>query len=156
MKTSSLARALRAHVERLAAKPRPPGTEEHRQARTYIGQQLEEAGFSVTAIPREEAGFRCVNLVSDALPDDRSLPLVVLGAHYDSVIESPGADDNASAVASLLEVARRIRPQLDRPLHARLQLVAYDLEEYGLVGSSLHSGELERSRVAVRGIKHAS
>ena len=67
---------------------------------------------------------------------------MIVGAHYDSLPGTPGADDNASAVAALLELAAWIGPRLaaeGRPT-ARLQLAAYDQEEDGLVGSSRHSG----------------
>ncbi len=70
------------------------------------------------------------------------MPLVIVGAHYDSLPGTPGADDNASAVAALLELAAWIFPRLaaeGRPT-ARLQLAAYDQEEDGLVGSHYHSG----------------
>src|SRR5207249_75331 len=72
----------------------------------------------------------------------------------DTVRGSPGADDNASAVAALLELATWLEPRLREagPWHARLQLVAYDLEEYGLVGSDLHSGAIERDGVSLRGM----
>jgi Zn-dependent M28 family amino/carboxypeptidase len=55
---------------------------------------------------------------------------VLIGAHYDSVPDTPGADDNASAVAVLLAVARTIGPSSD------VAYVAFNGEECGLVGSS--------------------
>jgi len=82
------------------------------------------------------------------------LPLLIVGAHYDSIPGSPGADDNASAVAALLELARWIGPRLRSggPYRARLQLVAYDLEEDGLIGSFVHSGVLERAGTLLHGM----
>lgn len=52
--------------------------------------------------------------------------LYVVGAHYDTQGEKPGADDNASGVAGLIELARAIK---DRPLACDVELVAYSLEE---------------------------
>ena len=46
-----------------------------------------------------------VNLLTRPLPDQDDLPLFIVGAHYDSLPCTPGADDNASAVAALLELA---------------------------------------------------
>src|SRR5207237_2760742 len=66
--------------------------------------------------------------------------------------KTPGADDNASAVAALLELAAAVRPLLDTVTACRLQLVAYDLEEYGMIGSLLHAGDLKRSGERVRGM----
>jgi Zn-dependent M28 family amino/carboxypeptidase len=153
MESSDLSRTLRDHVVRLATKPRPPGTREHQAAREYIVNHLRQCGFTVKVIPFQEAGFTCINIYTESLPADKNLPLVIIGAHYDSIPESPGADDNGSAVAALLELARWIRPHLDKePLKARLQLVAYDLEEYGLVGSFFHSRELAQAETALRGM----
>jgi len=56
----------------------------------------------------------------------------VLAAHYDTVEGSPGADDNASAVAALLETARLLG---GASLAAPLVLAAFTLEEYGFIGS---------------------
>jgi hypothetical protein len=57
-------------------------------------------------------------------------------------------------VAALLELAAWIGPQLQkaRPLTCRLQLVAYDLEEYGLVGSFVHSRAIQQARTPLRGM----
>jgi Zn-dependent M28 family amino/carboxypeptidase len=145
---------LRAHVQRLAATPRPPGTPAHRQAAGYIQEQLRQAGFTVEEAPFQVAGSSGVNLLTRPLPDNPLLPLVIVGAHYDSIPGSPGADDNASAVAALLELARAVAPRLSTggPWHARLQLAAYDLEEYGLIGSFAHSRDLRKANAPLRGM----
>ena len=58
---------------------------------------------------------------------------ILIGAHYDTVPGSPGADDNASGLAVLLVLAELLsQTQPRRSVH----LVAFDLEEYGLVGST--------------------
>jgi hypothetical protein len=154
MPLENLASTLRAHVERLAATPREPGTEAHRQARTYIRAHLERAGFTVRDSVHDFQGGLCHSLLTEPLPADPALPLVVIGAHYDTVTGSPGADDNASAVAALLELAAWLGPRLGEagPWHARVQLAAYDLEEYGLIGSYLHSGEIQAQGIALRGM----
>lgn len=59
---------------------------------------------------------------------DVSRERVVIGAHYDVCDEQPGADDNASAVAGLLEVARLLH-ELKPTLDYGIELVAYTLEE---------------------------
>ena len=153
MEFNVLSQSLRDHVERLATKPRPPGTREHQAAREYIVNHLKQCGFTVKILPYQESGFTCINILTEAIPGDTRLPLVIIGAHYDSIPDSPGADDNGSAVAALLELARWIRPHLDRgPFKARLQLAAYDLEEYGLVGSFIHSRELAKAGTSLRGM----
>jgi Zn-dependent M28 family amino/carboxypeptidase len=66
----------------------------------------------------------------------------------------PGADDNASAVAALLELARWVGPYLDKLARfaARLQLAAYDLEESGFIGSLSHCRQLLRGLTPVSGM----
>ena len=74
-------------------------------------------------------------------------PVVVLGAHYDSVPVSPGANDNASGTAVLLAVAQEVA-QMDSPFE--LRFVAFGSEEVGLIGSRHYVNELsddERGRI---------
>lgn len=59
-------------------------------------------------------------------------PKLLLGAHYDSVANSPGANDNASGTAVILDMARRLRRT---PLADQIWFVAFDGEEDGLMGS---------------------
>jgi Zn-dependent M28 family amino/carboxypeptidase len=141
---ADLEQRLRQHVAALAASPRPPGSLAHHHAQGYIRSHLEQAGFAVEAHTYSEPGrVSGLNLLTTVLPGHQDLPLVIVGAHYDSRPETPGADDNASAVAALLELAARLRPRLadTRSWTARLQLAAYDQEEDGLLGSRRHSLE---------------
>jgi Zn-dependent M28 family amino/carboxypeptidase len=151
---AGLEERLRQHVRALASKPRTPLWPEHRQAADYIHQHLQAAGFAVEKAAFSEAGFIGVNVQTRPIPDRADLPLFVVGAHYDSVPGSPGADDNASAVAALLEMARWLGPSLANAASwkTRLQLIAYDLEEYGMVGSFIHSREIQQSGVSLRGM----
>jgi Zn-dependent M28 family amino/carboxypeptidase len=72
---------------------------------------------------------------------------IVVGAHYDTVQNSPGADDNASAVAALIELAHLLKetPQLN----CDVELVFYDLEEAGLYGSRYHAKTLKKQKANV-------
>lgn len=81
------------------------GTGELDEAADYIERQFQEAGYKVD---RQEftAGHppeKFTNLVAERKGDAE---IVVVGAHYDSIPPTPGADDNASGVAILLELAR--------------------------------------------------
>jgi Zn-dependent M28 family amino/carboxypeptidase len=86
-----------------------------------------------------EAG---VNLILK-LPgqDSRRAPLLV-GAHYDGPLHSPGADDNASGLAALLELAQRWKV---KPPRRPVWLVGFDQEEWGMVGSTALAAELKAS-----------
>src|SRR5262249_10573334 len=148
-----LAARLRGHVEALAATPRPPGTKAHRQAAAYVAEHLAQSGFPPREVVYQEAGETCRNVLAEPWPPDERLPLVVVGAHYDSIPDSPGADDNASAVAALLELARWLPGHVRaEDCRARLQLVAYDLEEYGLFGSYFHSRDVQQAGLPLRGM----
>jgi Zn-dependent M28 family amino/carboxypeptidase len=151
---TTVADRLRQHVERLAAAPRPPGTPEHANARAYIRARLAGAGFSVTEQAYGQDGFDWRNLLTEPMPADASLPLFIVAAHYDSTPTTPGADDNASGVAALLELAQWIHPRLAaaQSWQARLQLVAYDLEEYGLIGSWKHASEIFQTKTPLLGM----
>jgi Zn-dependent M28 family amino/carboxypeptidase len=151
---ADLADRLRTHVIEIASSPRPPGSTEHDRAARYVREHLRQAGFRVRDAVYHEGGYVCRNILTEPEPHDDRLPLVIFGAHYDSIPDSPGADDNGSAVAALLEAARLLRPRLEAAgaSAARLQLVAYDLEEYGMIGSYLHSRELRQAGRPLRGM----
>src|SRR5262249_25406460 len=102
----------RQHVAALAQHPRTPGSWEHGQAATYIRTHLEKTGLLLEEAHFREAGLTGLNLLARARPQRADLPLLIVGAHYDSVPGTPGADDNASGVAALLELARWLGPRL--------------------------------------------
>jgi hypothetical protein len=149
-----LMQRLRQHVETLARTPRTPGTPEHRQAAGYIRRHFDQAGLAVQELPFEEAGFLGINVLAQPAAQRAELPLLIVGAHYDTKPGTPGADDNASAVAALLELARWIGSHFRSPGPRCCQLVlaAYDLEECGFVGSYVHSRELQRAGAPVCGM----
>jgi Zn-dependent M28 family amino/carboxypeptidase len=151
--TDHLAAHLRRHVERLASVPRPPGSAAHTAAQEYLAQELGAAGFTVRPWEGRQGGFAWINLLTDPVPAYPAMRLLIVAAHYDSIPHSPGADDNASALAALIELARWVRPKLDTATcKARLQLAAYDLEEYGLIGSYTHAREVKSAGTPVYGM----
>jgi aminopeptidase YwaD len=131
--------SLRAEVEALVAiGPRPYDGPGGRLAVEHLARRLEELGYR----PRRSAfGVRAseVNLLVE-IPGARAGPPVEIGAHHDTVPGSPGADDNASGVAALLEIARALRGQVPvRPI----RLCLFGREESGMGGSSHHVSTLE-------------
>jgi hypothetical protein len=61
-----------------------------------------------------------------------STDVILVGAHHDTIRDSPGADDNTASVAALLELARALGP---RTFRDTIVLVAFDMEELGMFGS---------------------
>lgn len=121
--------ALRKHVNALAVDigPRTPATPYSLvRAANYITSVFESAGLSVREQNYEYDDQRVTNLLATVPETVGATAYYVVGAHYDTVPSTPGADDNASAVAVMLELARRVR-------QARLQtpvlFAAFTLEE---------------------------
>lgn len=111
----------------------------HFFVRQYIQQELSCWG-QVTAHTFEYRGQQHRNWVLNLPGRDPSRLPILVGAHYDSVPGSPGADDNATGVAVLLELARAFA---QRPSHSPLRLVAFDLEELGFIGSRHYAHDLQ-------------
>ncbi|BDM83428.1 peptidase M28 (plasmid) [Acaryochloris marina MBIC10699] len=103
-------------------------TAELQRARTYITQTLTTAGWTVSEQPFDTG----VNVVAERPGTDPNAGALLVGAHYDSVQGSPGADDNATGVVVALEVARLLG---NRKTLRPLRIVLFDQEEAGLVGS---------------------
>lgn len=76
-----------------------------------------------------------------------------MGAHYDVAGDQPGADDNASGIAGVLEIARLLH-ELSPSLKHRVDLVAYTLEEPPFfatdsMGSAIHANSLKEKQVPI-------
>jgi Zn-dependent M28 family amino/carboxypeptidase len=78
------------------------------RAADYIGQELAKAGYSVTGHPYAAEGKEVRNLSAELRGRSKPDEIIVVGAHYDSVQGSPGANDNTSGTAALLEIARSL------------------------------------------------
>lgn len=122
----------------------------HFYVQQYIRQQLAEWG-TVESYKFVVRGKTHQNLILN-LPSlsKQELPPILIGAHYDAVPGTPGADDNATGVAVLLEFARLFAL---KPTKYPIRLVAFDLEEYGLItasGSSEYAAELKRNKQPLR------
>lgn len=95
-------------------------------AATYIRRQLIEMGYEVVEQPYAVASRAAMNLEVTLNGTRSELPELVIGAHYDSAVGTPGADDNASAVAALIEIARGLVGYQPR---RTVRLVFFDTEE---------------------------
>jgi aminopeptidase YwaD len=122
------------------------------QTETYLYEQFAEAGLAVTTHEFDALGGIYRNVIGVAHPPSElsqaAQPPLIVAAHYDTVPGSPGADDNASALAILIEVAQRIRRiSINRPVH----FIAFCLEEEDLLGSRAYVAHLTETRKPVQG-----
>jgi hypothetical protein len=121
--------SLRGHVKALAVDigPRTPFTGDSLvRAAAYIQSAFEDAGLSVTEQSYEYHGQRVANLLATAPTSTGASAYYVVGAHYDTVAATAGAGDNASAVAVMLELARRVS---ESELKIPVVFAAFTLEE---------------------------
>jgi hypothetical protein len=100
--------------------------------RAFLRREVESMGLEIQAHDYQLAERQCQNLIVE-LPGTRpDLKPIVVGAHYDTAPGTPGADDNASAVAVLLELIRFVK---DAPSKRSLRCVFFDCEEPPHFGS---------------------
>lgn len=145
--------ALRRHVETLATEflPRSAAHPENLdRAAAYVADELRATGSE----PREQSypafsgTYR--NVLASYGPETPER--IVVGAHYDAAGDDPGADDNASGVAGLLELGRLLAAS---PPPLRVELAAYTLEEppgfaTESMGSVVHARSLRAEKARVR------
>jgi Zn-dependent M28 family amino/carboxypeptidase len=144
---------LQAHVHKLSVEltPRDEGHLEHLDAAAaYIKNEFSQNTASVSEQPYRVQGKSYRNVIAQFGPD--SAERIIVGAHYDAAGPLPGADDNASGVAGLIELARLLSRQ---PPRMRVELVAFTLEEppyFGTtgMGSSVHAESLRKENIRVR------
>jgi Zn-dependent M28 family amino/carboxypeptidase len=78
-----------------------------REAAGFIADEWRTQGYEVASQVYEARGLPCANLEIERHGTHRPEAILLIGAHYDSVLGSPGADDNASGVAALLALSAR-------------------------------------------------
>ncbi|MBO2007434.1 M28 family peptidase [Hymenobacter negativus] len=148
---------LRQHLVFLTTTPQPRNYQHPAvldSVATYLQQQLRAAGATeVGAQPYAVRGQTYQNVLGSFGPKDG--PRLIIGAHYDVCGDQPGADDNGTGVAALLELARLLGRQATLPY--RIDLVAYTLEEPPFfrtknMGSYVHAAALKAAGVPVRGM----
>lgn len=128
------------HVEAIAQRPHPLGSPEHDRVRDYIRVEIGKQGL-VSDVQsgvidfkwRSRTGIAKVQNILVRLPGTSNTRPVMLVAHYDSVPEGPGAADDASGVAVLLETMRALRTKM--PLRNDVIFLFSDGEEPGSLGA---------------------
>ncbi len=98
----------------------------------------------VTATIRLEYTEESRNVIADKPGTAGDGRVVVLGGHYDTVPNVPGANDNGSGIATLLTIAREIA---DREYPFTVRFIAFGAEELGLHGSNYYVGQLSEEEI---------
>ncbi len=123
------------------------------RAANYIYAEFEKTGCEVREQTYKLKGKEFRNISCYFGPKDA--PLMVIGAHYDVHYDNnPGADDNASGVAGVLELARLVSA-LKPSLSHRIEFIAYTLEEQPhfnskSMGSQVHAASLIKSKAPLK------
>ncbi len=141
------------HLEALAGERHPETSPRAlRRAAHYLTTQFSKSGWATDGQLVRAWGKPYRNVVASKSPvrsrQGEALPPLLIGAHYDTVSGSPGADDNASGLVVLLEVAFRLSAQsLVRPVW----LVAFCLEEQDRLGSQAFVSRLKTEQHELAG-----
>lgn len=146
---TALAGRLRSHVSHLAGElgersvRRPQAL---RAAADYIRDEWTQQGHGVTGQAYRAFDVDCENLEITIGGERRPAEIILVGAHYDSVSGSPGANDNASGTAALLEIGRALA---GATLGRTVRLVAFVNEEppffyWGEMGSRVYARAARR------------
>jgi Zn-dependent M28 family amino/carboxypeptidase len=127
-------------VNSLAAAPRETNTQ-RQTARTYLQSQLTQIGWA----PMLNSYPSGANVYATIPATTGSTKRIIVGAHFDTVSGSPGANDNATGTAAVLALARYLK---DMPCRkAAVTVVLFDEEEAGLFGARAYSATLPATGV---------
>ena len=118
------------------------------QAQSYVAEQLSALGLLVRLDPVDYEGVTGANVIATQRRPSGQAALLI-GAHIDTAQGTPGADDNASGVAALLEAARVLTSaHPDVPV----EFVGFAFEELGMQGSRHHARQLKLARRRLLGM----
>jgi Zn-dependent M28 family amino/carboxypeptidase len=126
-----------------------------RRAQDYVHSRFAEYGLEVKVQDYEASGSPTANLIAFYPDTDLDSPLLLLGAHYDTVMGTPGADDNASAVAVMLETSRLLNV-LTQGDQCNVVFVAFSTEEppsfnTSCMGSRVFVNSLAKEKLEIEG-----
>jgi len=145
---------LLAHVRALSLDIGERNLQKHRQleaAAEYIADKLKQSGYEVRFQQYEVAGKPVSNVEAVLGGAELAQQNIVIGAHYDTVAGTPGANDNASGVAAVLELARLMKTRQPR---RTVRFVLFPNEEPPYfqtpqMGSMVYARDLKQRNVRV-------
>jgi Zn-dependent M28 family amino/carboxypeptidase len=140
METGVDPQQLRRILEEIVGERNPFSGQRHLTAvESFIEKELASYGLSVESDYFSYRGRNFRNIIGRQSAQ-RAGSLIILGAHFDSVQGTPGADDNASGVAVLLEAARLLARARVR---SEILFCAFNLEELNMIGSGYFAKKLK-------------
>lgn len=152
----AIAERLRTHITTIAAEPHNAANiDALRKVEAYLTGALEAVGFRVRRKAFEADGQEVANLEVVVEPTGAARDTLVIGAHYDSAGLAPGANDNATGTAAVIELAMALRA---RPASStRLRFVLFVNEEpphfkTETMGSLVHARALIATGEPIRGM----
>jgi hypothetical protein len=124
------------------------------RAAEYIVSELKRYGYDVSLQPYVYRGNTYRNISVEIRGRGNTDNILVVGAHYDTVTGTPGADDNASGIAGLLELSRLLN---GKPLKKTVRFVAFALEEPPIfrskfMGSYVYAKQLKEKGEYIEGM----
>ena len=125
----AIAKRFEAHVTELCKNPAGRNFIEKKgldAARKYIAGQFESSGYKVKFNEYQINGDAVANIEVELTGSSHSEKIIIVGAHYDAVPGAPGANDNGSGVAAILELADRFK---DKSFPRTVRFVAFVNEE---------------------------
>ncbi len=156
---AQLATRLQEHVRAVASKPHNVGyPRELEQAAAYIEEQLSGMGYPVHRQAFQAGGqeVRNIEVVIEPTATVTRAKTLVVGAHYDSYFHAPGANDNGTGVAGVIELARLLSDLRGRsPMRIRLVLFVNEEPPFfktELMGSLVYARSLKASGEPVHGM----
>ena len=133
-------------LQRIVSERSPFSSPRHlAEVENYIEKEFKSYGLSVASDTFSYWGKSYRNIIGRASSNVRS-PLIIVGAHLDSVQGTPGADDNASGVAVMLEAARTLA---QAKLRSPVLFCAFNLEELNMIGSTHFAKKLKAAGAKV-------
>jgi Zn-dependent M28 family amino/carboxypeptidase len=121
-----------------------------RRAQDYIAEEYRRVGLRVSFHAFRALGGTYKNVIGTLRPArsafHRAKPPLIIAAHYDTVQDTPGADDNASGLAAMLEAAGRLHEA-----SREIRFIATCLEEQDLLGSVAYAASLREANEEILG-----
>jgi Zn-dependent M28 family amino/carboxypeptidase len=134
------------HLQMIVGERSPFAGQPHlAEVEDFVAREFKSYGLKVTDDLFPYGGETFRNIIARHGEAEKA-PLIIVGAHLDSVMGTPGADDNASGVAVLLETARLLSQS---PVRSQVLFCAFNLEELNMIGSAALARKLKESGVNI-------